>query len=200
MDTEQRILLTGKEILLSEGLRAITTNEIARRARISKKTLYALFPTKDALLEAIVVSFMEENLSHWDEILDRESCAMDRILASLEFVSEFMPRVQTHLIHQVETIAPQLWERIDAIRLARLQRVKTLMEEAQQEGYFRTDVDSDHWILLLTGAVQAVCTPKVVLRTGIPILALMQSIKSIYYTGLLTDKGREYLAAKEASS
>ena len=200
MPTRQQILSAGQEILLSEGLRAITTSEIARRARVSKKTLYNLFPDKDALVEAIVVSFMERNLLRWDAILERETSAMDRILASLEFMSQFMPQIQSHLIQQVETVAPHLWERIGEIRLKRLRKLKGLMEEAQGEGFFRPDVDPDHWILLLTGTVQSVLTPKVLLRTGIPLLALVQCLKAVYYDGLLTDKGRQYIAAKEASS
>jgi len=200
MSTEEHILETGQEILVSEGLRAITTNEIARRARVSKKTLYNLFPTKDALLEAIVISFMERNLARWDAILARKDSAMDRILASLEFVSEFMPRIQMHLVNQIETVAPSLWKRIDAIRLERLQKLKALMVEAQQEGYLRSDVDPDHWILLLTGTIRSVLTPKVILRTGISLVQLIQSIKAIYYFGLLTEKGRQYVETKEASS
>jgi len=200
MTTQDQVLAAGREILLSDGLRAITTNEIARRARVSKKTLYQFFPSKDALVEAVVVSFMEENLGRWDGILEREDSAMDRILASLEFVSQFMPQIQNQLLDQVETVAPQLWETIDAIRLQRLQKLKTLMEEAQAEGFLRADVDPDHWILLLTGTIRSVVTPRVLLCMGIPLMGLLQSIKSIYYDGLLTDKGRRYVADKEESS
>jgi len=199
LSAREQILKAGRDILLREGLRGITTHGIARRAHISKKTLYNVFPTKDALLEEIVVSFMMSNLSRWDEILERESCAMDRILASLEFVSEFLPRIQTHLIDPIETVQPKLWERIDAIRLERLQKLKGLMKEAQQEGFLRSEVDPDHWILLLIGTVRSVLTPEVLLRTGIPLLDLVRSIKSIYYTGLLTKKGRDYVATKETS-
>ena len=200
MPTKDRILAAGRAILITEGLRAITTNELARRARVSKKTLYNLFPNKDALLEAIVVSFLEENLARWDEILALDASAIDRILASLEFVSQFMPQIQSQLIDQVETIAPQLWARIEAIRLRRLRKLKRLMEEAQREGHLRADVDADHWILLLTGTIRSVLTPKVLLQTGIPVIELVRSVKSIYYDGLLTDKGRAYVASKEASS
>ena len=199
METQDRVLSAGRDILLSEGLRSITTNEIARRARVSKKTLYNLFPSKDALVEAIVVSFLEENLARWDAILERAGSAMDRILASLEFVGQFMPQIQSQLINQVETVAPQLWSRIDAIRLQRLRKLKTLMEEAQREGYLRPDVDPDHWILLLTGTIRSVLTPRVLLRTGIPLMKLLASVRSIYYDGLLTDKGKRYVAGKEAS-
>jgi len=197
VSADDQILSAGREILLAEGLRAITTNELARRARVSKKTLYNLFPSKDALLEAIVVSFVEANLSRWDEILDRDASAIDRILASLRFMSEFMPRVQSQLLNQVETVAPQLWQEIDAIRLERLGRLKTLLIEAQEEGFLRADVDPEHWILLLTGAIRSVLTPKTLMQTGIPLLDLVRSVQTVFYDGLLTETGRTYVATKE---
>ena len=199
METREQILAVGREMLLADGLRGITTNAIAQRARVSKKTLYQHFPSKDELMEEILVSFMEENLRRWDRILECDDSAMDRILASLRFVSEFMPQIQNRLINQVESVAPQLWATIDGIRMQRLQKLKFLMEEAQQEGFLRADVDPDHWILLLTGVVRSVVTPQVLLRTGIPLIELLGSIRAIYYDGLLTDKGKHYIADKEVS-
>jgi len=197
METRGRILITGRDLLVEGGLRAITTNAIAQRARISKNTLYQYFPSKDELLEEILVSFMEENLSRWDKILEREESALDRILASMKFVTEFLPQIQSRLINQVETVAPQLWAKIDAIRMRRLRKVKALMQDAQREGFLRADVNPDHWILLLTGTIRSVVTPKVLLRTGIPLIELLGSIQTIYYDGLLTDKGKRYIADKE---
>ena len=199
METRERILATGRALLAEEGLRAVTTQAIAQRARISKKTLYQQFPSKEALLEAILISFMEENLGHWDRILERDESAMDRIVASLRFVSEFLPHIQTRLINQVESLAPQLWEKMDAIRTKRLSRLKSLMEEAQQERFLRADVNPDHWILLLVGAIRAVVTPQVLLRTGISLGELISSIQTIYYDGLLTEKGKRHIEGKETS-
>jgi len=197
MDVREQILRVGRDLLVEGGLRAITTNAIAQRARISKKTLYQYFPSKDELLEAILVSFVEENLEHWDEILERDDTAIHRISASLRFVSEFLPQIQSHVIAQVESVAPHLWNTIDAIHTQRLRKLKALIEDAQQEGTIRDDVDPDHWILLLTGAIRSVVKPKVLLRTGILATDLFASIQTIYYHGLLTEKGR--LANKETS-
>lgn len=197
METREQILAIGRELLIEDGLRAITTNAIAQRARVSKKTLYQHFPSKDELLEEILVSFMEENLSRWDKILERDELAIDRILASMKFVIEFLTQIQSRLINQVESVAPQLWEKIDAIRMRRVQKLKGLMQDAQREGFLRADVNPDHWILLLTGTIRSVVTPKVLLRTGIPLIELLGSIHTIYYDGLLTDKGKRYIADKE---
>jgi len=200
METKERIIETGRAILLEEGLRAVTTNAIVKRARISKKTLYNLFPNKDMLVETIVLSFMEKQLAQWDAILERDASAMDRILASLEFVSEFMPRVQTHLISQIERVAPALWKRIDAVRMQRLEKLKTLLAEAQAEGAVRSDIDPDVWILLLMGTVRSVLTPKTLFETGYTLPKLVETIRRIYYEGLLTQKGRDYVKHKQKES
>jgi len=197
MDTRHQILSGGRDILMQDGLRAITTNAVAQRARISKKTLYQHFQNKDQLLEEILVSFMEEHLKHWDAILERDEPPIDRILASLRFFGEFLPQIQTTVINQVETVAPQLWPKIDAIRVQRLQKLKSLVEEGQREGFVRCDINPDHWILLLTGTVRSVINPKVLLRTGISATELLNDIQILYFEGLLTDDGRQHIADKE---
>ncbi len=198
MTREAEILNVGRQILLSEGLRAITTDEVARRARVSKKTLYNLFPSKDALVEAVVVSYIQANLARWDEALEKEDSAMDRIIASLDLVTRFLPQIQSTVIDQVVRVAPSLWERIDAMRLERVARLKDLMMQAQQDGYLRNDIDPAHWFLLLTATIRAALNPQVLLETRIPLPSLVDALQKIYADGLLTEKGRRYVAAKQA--
>ncbi|MBU1049956.1 TetR/AcrR family transcriptional regulator [Candidatus Bipolaricaulota bacterium] len=193
MGAKEQILAIGHQLLVRDGLRAITTNAVAQRARISKKTLYRYFPSKDELLEEILVSFVEENLSHLDNILKRDEPAIERILASLRYIGEFLPQMQHRVISQVESVAPHLWQIIDDIRVRRLQALKGLMEEAQGDGYLRSDVNPNHWILLLTGTIQSVITPQVLLRTRISLIELLESLQTIYFEGLLTDKGKHYI-------
>lgn len=198
MTRETEILNVGRQILLSEGLRAITTDEVARRARVSKKTLYNLFPSKDALVEAVVVSYIQANLARWDEALEKEDSAMDRIIASLDLVTRFLPQIQSTVIDQVVRVAPSLWEKIDAMRLERVARLKDLMMQAQQDGYLRNDIDPAHWFLLLTATIRAALNPQVLLETRIPLPSLVDALQKIYADGLLTEKGRRYVAAKQA--
>lgn len=62
-------LLIGKarELLLNEGYGAASMEAIARAARVSKGTLYARFPTKEALFTAIV----EERVATWSRVAAR---------------------------------------------------------------------------------------------------------------------------------
>ncbi len=191
-----RILACGRRLLAEKGLRAITTNAIAERARISKKTLYQCFRTKDDLIGAILIAFIEENLARWDAALDDEGTpAMERIGRSLDYVAQFLPQLQAQVLSQAEpgAVTPELWAKIDALRVSRLSRFRGLMEEAQEEGYLRDDVDPEYWILLLLGAVQTVLVPSVLLERGIPLPDIVRAVRTIYYDGLLTEKGRRYV-------
>jgi len=198
--TRERILSAGRALILDAGLRAITTNEIARRARVSKKTLYAVFPTKDELVEAIVFEFLSSHLSRWDEILGRDASAIDRTLAAIEYTLWFLPQVQSQVVSQIEAVSPALWEKIDALRTERLGKLTQLVEEGQRDGMVRSDIDPEHWILLLTGTVRSTLTPAVVLERGIPMVELVASVKTMYFDGILTEKGRAYVNERKGAS
>ena len=195
-EVRERILACGRSLLAEKGLRAITTNVIAQRVRISKKTLYLCFPTKDDLIGAILIAFIEEHLARWDMTLtDEDAPAMERIARSLDYVAQFLPQLQAQVLSQAEpgSVTPELWKEIDAIRLARLSSFRGLMQKAQEEGYLRADVDPDYWILLLLGAVQTVLVPSVLLERGIPLPDIVRAVRTIFYDGLLTEKGRRYV-------
>jgi hypothetical protein len=72
------------------------------------------------------------------------------------------------------------------------------MEEAQRDGYLRDDIDPSHWFLLLTATIRAALNPQVLLETRIPLPSLVDALKKIYCDGLLTEKGRRYVSARQA--
>lgn len=54
-EVDERILNAARELFLERGLTAASVEEIARRARASKATIYTRFPTKQALFAAIAM-------------------------------------------------------------------------------------------------------------------------------------------------
>ncbi len=197
--TRARIISCGRGLLAKEGIRSLTTSAVAERARISKKTLYRCFVTKDDLVDAVLISFLEQSLARWDAALDDENApVMERIQRSLECAAHLLPEIQAHVLDQIkpDAMSPDLWAKVDAIRLARLAKFRHLMEEAQRDGYIRGDVDPDHWLALLIGSVQSVLVPSVLLARGIPLPDIVRTLKAIYYDGLLTEKGRRYAAGR----
>ncbi|MGH2898794.1 MAG: TetR/AcrR family transcriptional regulator, partial [Solirubrobacteraceae bacterium] len=58
MRNRQKILATAEGMFARDGL-AVSVDDIARRAEVGIGTLYRHFPTKDALVAAIVIARIE---------------------------------------------------------------------------------------------------------------------------------------------
>jgi AcrR family transcriptional regulator len=54
MDTSRRIVEAARQLLTSEGYGGMTVEEIARRAKVSAQTVYAIFKSKKGILIALL--------------------------------------------------------------------------------------------------------------------------------------------------
>jgi AcrR family transcriptional regulator len=69
----ERIIASGREVLLQDGYDALSTNRIASRAGISPGSLYQYFPHKDAIIDAVVQRY-------GDDLAERVAAALgDRL-------------------------------------------------------------------------------------------------------------------------
>ena len=68
----QRIVEAAREHFFSHGFRSVTMDDLAEELAISKKTLYAHFPSKIALLEAVLA----------DKFASVEACLPTRFFSS----------------------------------------------------------------------------------------------------------------------
>ncbi len=196
MELRERIVSAGERLLLEHGYRGVTTDAVAKRARVSKKTLYTVFPSKDALMEAILLSLLEEDIRRVDAIISGPGDALEKIGILLSFLAELLPQLQERIFSQVEEFDPGLWARIEELRNERLNRVKGLIVEAQDDGLVRADLDPDLWLTLLLGTVRAVVNPRTLISTGISSRELVRTIGIVFYEGILTDKGRRSIARR----
>jgi AcrR family transcriptional regulator len=62
------ILSAAKKVFFSKGYQRTTMDEIAFEAEISKPTIYQYFRTKDELYSALMLPFLEEFGSHFEQI------------------------------------------------------------------------------------------------------------------------------------
>ena len=197
MTTHERILTAGTELFLKRGYKGVTTDAVAKRARVSKNTLYAVFPSKAALMEAIILSLLEESMHRWDTIISGPERPLDKLRVLFPFFTEILPHLQERIFSPVAEFDPSLWQRIEKLRDERLQRMKALIVMAQRAGLVRADLNPDLWLTLLMGVANAVVNPKMLIATNLSYRELMRTIGVVFFEGILTTAGRKEIARKE---
>lgn len=69
---EQRILDAAADLFVHYGYDKTTVSDIARRAGVSKGTIYLHFDSKDELLEGLIVREMQTYAEQWLDLLDAD--------------------------------------------------------------------------------------------------------------------------------
>jgi AcrR family transcriptional regulator len=79
-----RLLKAAAEILQEEGLEGATIPRIVARAGLSPGAVYRRFPDKDALLQTVVLTIMQQNDEGVEGLLTRERAAKSTLRESVE--------------------------------------------------------------------------------------------------------------------
>lgn len=135
---EEAILGAAAELVAQVGYEAMSTDDVAARVGISKRTLYDHFPSKELLVVRVVTSGMEKGLHAFDAV-DQSLPAMDRIAEALRLAV----RRRLSLWAWGQPLPRSTLEKHDDYIRVRRQagaRLATWLDEGKREGSVVRDV------------------------------------------------------------
>jgi AcrR family transcriptional regulator len=188
-----RIVAVARQHFLSHGFRHVTMDDLARELGMSKKTLYASFPSKTALLEAV----LQEKFDQVETDLARitSHCSSD-VLSSLR---ELLTCMQQHtdeikppFVRDMRRESPKVFKLVEDLRRAVIRRhFGTLLREGRKAGIIRKDIPTDVILEILLSAVQAIMNPPKILELGLTPKSGYAAIVTVVLEGVMTVRARE---------
>ena len=148
-----RILEASREAFDELGLGA-QMEDIARRAEVGVGTLYRHFPTKEALVDALIADRMAQIASEMERALEEEPDAWSALVRAMRFGVQLQAgdRAFAQVLGQQR---PEQWAAAkDATGVDEL--TEQLIVRAQAEGTLRPDVRADDIPVLLCGMSRVV--------------------------------------------
>ena len=188
----QRIIGAARELFLAHGFHSVTMDDLADGLGMSKKTIYAHFPTKIALLEAMLLEkfrCVEEDL----QVITSECSAdfptgLHRLLACVQRHTE---EIRPPFLRDIQREAPDLFKVVHTRRREVIQRYfSKLLGEGRREGLIRKDTPVHLLIEILLGAVEAILNPPRMAELGLSPKSGITAILSVILEGALTPEGR----------
>jgi AcrR family transcriptional regulator len=188
----QRIVSAARRHFLAHGFRSVTMDDLAEELGMSKKTLYASFPSKDALLRAVLLDKFHSVELDLDRIMAECSTdvleALHRLLACMQRHTE---EIQPPFVRDIRREAPDMFTLVEERRRGVIQRYfGKLFEEGRRAGIIRKDIPARLMIETLLGAVQAIMNPSKMAELGLTPTAGYSAITTVILEGVLTEKGR----------
>ena len=144
METRIKILQKATELFMRSGIRAVSMDEIANQAGVSKKTIYQYYADKDELVDAVMQE--EEKRIHTDskECLEQSNDAIEEILLTLSRIYTQFSQMNPVVISDMERFHAKAHQRFHKMKYEHLHKVilKNL-ERGIQEGLYREELNID---------------------------------------------------------
>ena len=144
--TKERILQVCMEVFSQSGFRGMRISEIAKRVGITEAGVLHHYPSKQALLDALLEYRERDSTVLSEQFLNQRGFAGLRALTHIaELITSNPARTQLYLVLQAESLGPDAQARDFMLaRDARTVRMIGLrIREAQEDGFARADIDAD---------------------------------------------------------
>ncbi len=182
-----RVISAARKQFFAHGFRTVRMDDIAAELGMSKKTLYAHFPSKTALVQTI----MQEKFSEVEADLSRlestdEQNVETALRNMLDCVQRHTAEIQPPFVRDIGRELPELFQVIEQRRRDLIRRhFGELFKKGQRTGLIRNDIPVHLIIEILLGAVQTIMNPPKLAELGLTVEAGYSSIIRIVLEGAL---------------
>lgn len=189
----QRIIIAARQHFFAHGFRGVTMDDLARELGMSKKTLYASFPSKADLLRAVLIDkfrTVEIDLQRITAGFSKDM--LDSLHQLLACLQRHSAEIQPPFVRDIRREAPQMFELVQSRRRQLIQKYfGTLLDECRKAGIVRKDVSTRLIIEILLGATEAIMNPVRMAELDLTPSVGYSTIINVVFEGVLTGKGRK---------
>ena len=190
--SRQLIVEAARAHFFSHGFRSVTMDDLADELGISKKTLYAHFPSKIALLEAVLAdkfASVEAKLEEGTRYPRDFSAALHELLSSTQ---RELDEIKPPFVRDMRQKAPHAFKMVERRRAELIERhFGKLFVEGQRTGMVRKDIPAKLMIEILLTMVQGIMNPPKMQELGMTPKEGFTGIIKIILEGALIRKGQK---------
>jgi AcrR family transcriptional regulator len=189
----QQIVQAARAHFFSHGFRSVTMDDLAEELAISKKTLYAHFPSKIALLEAVLddkFAGVEARLQEITHAYPHDfSGALHALVAGTQGE---LDEIKPPFVRDMRQKAPQVFRIVEHRRSALIERAfGKLFIDGQRTGLVRKDLPARLMIEILLATVRAIVNPAKVEELGLTPKTAFEAVIKVVLEGVIIQKGEK---------
>lgn len=187
---KEKIIQYCTDKFLKEGFYLVTVDQIAYDLRMSKKTIYKFFATKDDLVKEVAFNMMNDTNDKMEIILKSGKDSLTKIIMLFEVMSKLVVRFSDKWLKDLQVHTPKLWQQIDEFRVNRAFTViGNIIQQGQKEGII-IDKPVELIIHIFVNTIRSVVHPDFLFYQKLDYKEAFVHSFEILFNGILTQKGR----------
>jgi AcrR family transcriptional regulator len=186
----RRVVAVARRQFLAHGFRSVSMDDLAAELGMSKKTLYVSFPSKTALIEAVLKDKFREVEADLKQLAKDQAADVEMALHQfLSCLQRHTAEIQPAFVRDIGRETPELFQLVEQKRRELIRRYfGGLFEYGKKAGMIRSDIPTHLIIEILLGAVQSIMNPAKLMELGLTVERGYSSVIRLVLEGALVSK------------
>lgn len=191
MEEKEKILDASQETLFTSGFYKTTMDDIASSLKMSKKTIYKYFPSKNELVMAVANHFTGKMKKKILPIIESDKNAIEKLSGLLDLLSSTAGKIGDRIFSELRNNYPEVWTYVDSFRTEMMfGNITKVYEQGKAEGLF-LDYPTPIVMNVFVSAVRGTVNPEFIINNNFSMVVAAQTTFKIILAGVLTEKGKE---------
>lgn len=187
----EKIIQFCTSIFLQNGFYLVTVDQIAGELRISKKTIYKFFATKEEIVKAVALKLMTEVNTRIETIINSKSDSLTKVLMLFEVMAGVVVKFSEKWLKDLQIHTPELWKQIDEFRAKRaFTALGSIIKQGQIEGII-IEKPIELIIHIFVNTIRSVVHPDFLYHQKFNYKEAFIHSFEILFNGILTQKGKK---------
>ena len=189
-NTQQHILTTALDLFLSQGIKKTGLEEVARRAGVTRVTVYRYFSDKKTLVRAALMRIPSTLEQTRGKLATSKLHNVDSVLALVSAQISSLPQGDFPvLLDELQRVYPDIWQQIHEARLRAIEAVfNHLFHLAKSQGRLRAGLNRRVVQAYFIRAVVNVLEDPSLISQGLSAAEVFETVKAIFLHGILKEK------------
>ena len=192
-DSSHLILETAQRITFSRGVSVLRMAGLATELGMSKKTLYVYYPSKEALLDAMMAAHFDHYDRLFGEVLAQpERSFLGRLQETMRLGWEINSAMTAEATQDFRRSAPRLLQTLEQKKAAAMQvYFHILLAEGQQQGFLRPELSLPIVVDILMEVITYRLTLNELQHKPYTVSEAFTTFYQLLFAGMLTDSARQ---------
>lgn len=192
MEVLEKILTSSIELFSQYGFKTITMDDIARRAGISKKTLYQHFANKHEVVNESVTWYKHNTTENCAVVIGEAENAIEAMVKIIAFFDGLYKRINPMAMFEMQRFFPEAYKKFRDLLLERdVMMIRDNIVQGMKEGLYREDVNPDLMARFRIESSLMALQPTLMVNDRANLMNVALDLGEHFMYGIMTPKGIE---------
>lgn len=194
MNTEplDKILGAAIELYRQYGFKTITMDDVARRAGISKKTLYQHFANKNEVVGETIAWYKDKISANCCMVMEESSNPVEAMVRIMEMFDQINRQMNPLAMLELERFFPDVFKKFrDSMVERDVQHIKDNIEKGVKDGYYRAEIDPEFMARYRIELSLLMYHPTLLINDRFNLQFVGREVTEHFMYGIMTPKGEQ---------